>query len=136
MKLFDNLAAAAEANPAAISADASSNTFTASGVWLRGHDPKTDVTMGELLFEAQPYARLIVMLRNPADRLYSAFHYYRAMYERDKPPATAAEFDGYAARCVADWEKCVADHGKRACIRRFEPQQLIRRAMKPSGGLI
>lgn len=26
--------------------------------------------MGELLFEAQPYARMVVMFRNPTDRLY------------------------------------------------------------------
>lgn len=35
-KLFDNLAKAVDSNPFAISGDASSNTYTASGIWLRG----------------------------------------------------------------------------------------------------
>jgi hypothetical protein len=33
--------------------------------------------MAELLREALPYSRLIVIFRNPADRYYSAYHYYR-----------------------------------------------------------
>jgi hypothetical protein len=35
------------------------------------------VTMPQLLREAQPYLRLILMLRNPVDRYYSAYWYYR-----------------------------------------------------------
>jgi hypothetical protein len=30
-----------------------------------------------LLREAAPYLRLVLMLRDPGERLYSAYHYYR-----------------------------------------------------------
>jgi hypothetical protein len=65
----------------AITGEASSNTFTASEVFLRGHDPKRNnpqgVTIAELIREALPFSRLITILRNPVDRYFSAFLYYR-----------------------------------------------------------
>ena len=36
-----------------------------------------NVTLAELIYEAQPYQRQIVMMREPVSRYYSAFHYYR-----------------------------------------------------------
>lgn len=36
----------------------------------------TNVTLAELIREAQPYQRLIVLFRDPVTRYYSAFHYY------------------------------------------------------------
>lgn len=36
----------------------------------------TTVTTAELIREAQPYQRLIVLVREPISRYYSAFHYY------------------------------------------------------------
>jgi len=36
-----------------------------------------NVTLAELIFEAQPYQRQIIMMREPVSRYYSAFHYYR-----------------------------------------------------------
>lgn len=36
----------------------------------------TNVTLAELIHEAQPYQRLIVIFREPVSRYYSAFHYY------------------------------------------------------------
>lgn len=39
-RLFDHLAEVIDSNPNAISADASSNTYTASGIWLRGAPSK------------------------------------------------------------------------------------------------
>jgi N-acetylgalactosamine 4-sulfate 6-O-sulfotransferase len=35
-----------------------------------------NATLAEYMYEAQPYLRAIVMMRNPVDRYYSAFHYY------------------------------------------------------------
>jgi hypothetical protein len=40
-------------------------------------DRDTNVTMPELLREASPFLRNIIIFRNPADRYYSAFYYYR-----------------------------------------------------------
>ena len=63
-----------------ITGEASSNTFTAAnGVYLRGPswDKNTSVTMPELMREASPFLRLITIFRNPVDRYFSAFYYYR-----------------------------------------------------------
>jgi N-acetylgalactosamine 4-sulfate 6-O-sulfotransferase len=135
--LFDELArrVGANASDAAssasrlVSCDASSNTFTASGVYRRGHSPEGDVTVGELLLDAAPYGRFILMLRNPTDRLLSAFHYYRRMFgPKDQKPATAADFEAHVTESIGAWGTCLAGHGGNAtpCIRRFEPQQLIK----------
>ena len=40
-----------------------------------------NVTLAELIYEAQPYQRQIVMMREPVSRYYSAFHYYRCAEE-------------------------------------------------------
>ena len=135
--LFDELAKRVAANASdatssatrLVSCDASSNTFTASGVYRRGHSPEGDVTVGELLLDAAPYGRFILMLRNPTDRLLSAFHYYRRMFgPKDQKPATAADFQAHVTESIGAWGTCLADHSGNAtpCVRRFEPQQLIK----------
>ena len=119
LDLFDRLAArvAAEPSPGGagaplLSADASSNTLTAAGVWRRGHSPQGDVSIGELLFEAAPYSRHIVMLREPGDRLFSAVHYSRKMFGAPgAPPASAADFHAHVTQSIATWDACVARAG-------------------------
>jgi hypothetical protein len=39
--------------------------------------PLNGVTLPDLLHEHEPFLRLIIMFRDPVDRYYSAFHYYR-----------------------------------------------------------
>jgi N-acetylgalactosamine 4-sulfate 6-O-sulfotransferase len=80
------------------------------------------VAVAELLREAQPYLKLIVMLRDPSDRLYSAFHYYPPSGH----PLTPEGFDHWARKSVATWRICVQTHGTEKCVRRFDPQQLIK----------
>jgi N-acetylgalactosamine 4-sulfate 6-O-sulfotransferase len=135
LDLYAPLAAAVAAgNAAAVSADASSNTFTASGVWRRGHSPVGDVSVGELLAEVAPYGRYIIILRDPVDRFFSAFHYYRSMYgpTAGRPPASAAQFHDEAVAALAAWATCLAAQGGTGegatarCVRRFEPQQLVK----------
>lgn len=117
-----------------VSADASSNTLTASGVWRRGHNPEGDVTVGELLHAVAPYGRYVIILRDPAERFFSAFHYYRRMFgPRAKGPPSVDEAHAEAVRCIEVWTACLKserrlgdDAAKMICIRRFEPQQLIK----------
>ena len=111
---------------------ASSNTFTsANGVYARGRTPPPPpqapppVTLPRLLREAAPYLRLIVMLRDPGDRLYSAYHYYR-WWDAGLPPPTPADFHNRTAAGVAAWRACEAKFGARACARRYEPEQLVK----------
>lgn len=89
VNLFNRAADLVRSRPDAVTGEASSNTFTsANGVYLRGFKGDkpwagwagaagTNASMPALLREAQPYLRLIVMFRNPVDRYYSAYHYYR-----------------------------------------------------------
>lgn len=112
-----------------MSCDASSNTFTASGVYRRGHSPEGDVSIAELLLDAAPYGRFILMLRDPTDRLLSAFHYYRRMFSpKDQAAATAADFDAHVEESLTKWNACTAQHGGNVtpCVRAFDPQQLIK----------
>jgi hypothetical protein len=37
----------------------------------------TSVTMPQLMYESSPFLRLILIFRNPVERYYSAFYYYR-----------------------------------------------------------
>jgi N-acetylgalactosamine 4-sulfate 6-O-sulfotransferase len=114
LSLFNALAARVAAAPSAsaglVTADASSNTLTAAGVWRRGHAPVGDVTIGELLFEAAPYTRCIAMLREPGERLFSAFHYYKRMYGGGGPPPSAADFHTHVTESIGAWNACVAQH--------------------------
>jgi N-acetylgalactosamine 4-sulfate 6-O-sulfotransferase len=130
VSLFDSLAQRVASSPALLSADASSNTLTAGGVWRRGHHPVGDVTIGELMFEAAPYTRCIVMLREPGERLFSAFHYYRRMYggTAGAAPASPQDFAEHVSKSIAAWDACVAAHNGDVapCVRQFEPQQLIK----------
>jgi hypothetical protein len=38
---------------------------------------KINITMPQLMYESSPFLRLIVIFRNPVDRYFSAFYYYR-----------------------------------------------------------
>ncbi|GIL90772.1 hypothetical protein Vretimale_16845 [Volvox reticuliferus] len=114
--------------PTGITGEASSNTFTsAAGVYLRGPsmDRNTTVTMPELMREASPFLRNIVIFRNPVDRYYSAFYYYR-WWLKDEPTPTPEDFHKTAVREIAEWQSCVAQNGQKWCVRHYIPQQLIK----------
>ncbi|KAG2451726.1 hypothetical protein HYH02_003506 [Chlamydomonas schloesseri] len=115
-------------DPDGITGEASSNTFTAAaGVYLRGPswDRNTTVTMPELMREAAPFLRNIIIFRNPVDRYYSAFYYYR-WWVKDQPPPTPADFHKQATEEVATWRTCVEAHGQKHCVRHYHPQQLVK----------
>ena len=61
----------------AIIGDASSNTLTYSGVGVRHvRQAPGGVSLPQVLAALQPALRMVAVLRNPVDRLYSAFYYY------------------------------------------------------------
>lgn len=112
-----------------ITGEASSNTFTAArGVYLRGPTmTRTDlnVTMPELLREASPFLRLIVIFRNPVDRYFSAYYYYR-WWKKDEPQPGPEEFHKTVVSEIKEWEDCVKDKGQGTCVRLYNPQQLVK----------
>jgi hypothetical protein len=58
-----------------------------------------------------PYARCIVVLREPGARLFSAFHYYKRMFGGGGPPPSAQDFHTHVTDSIAAWTACVAKHG-------------------------
>ncbi|KAF6246275.1 P-loop containing nucleoside triphosphate hydrolase protein, partial [Scenedesmus sp. NREL 46B-D3] len=137
INLFSRAADLVRSRPEAITGEASSNTFTsANGVYLRGFrgdkpwaawagGAGLNASMPALLKEAQPYLRLIVMLRDPVDRYYSAYHYYR-WWEQEQRQLTADDFHAHALREMQQWRDCVAAAGLSTCVRRYQPQQLVK----------
>ncbi|PNW71586.1 hypothetical protein CHLRE_16g660390v5 [Chlamydomonas reinhardtii] len=129
VELFADAAAKIRSkDPDGITGEASSNTFTAAaGVYLRGPswDRNTTVTMPELMREAAPFLRNIIIFRNPVDRYYSAFYYYR-WWVKDTPPPTPDDFHKQATEEVATWRACVEAHGQKHCVRHYHPQQLVK----------
>ncbi|GIL90839.1 hypothetical protein Vretimale_16779 [Volvox reticuliferus] len=126
--LFADAAEMIQQNPDGITGEASSNTFTsATGVYLRGPsmDRNTTVTLPELMHEASPFLRNIVILRNPVDRYFSAFYYYRRWTPTQSPPGPE-EFHDTAQKEIATWRTCVNQRGLKYCIRHYEPQQLVK----------
>lgn len=124
--LFEKGAYQMKAQPTMITGEASSNTFTGVFTYVRGMAVRknTNVTLAELIHEAQPYQRLIVIFREPVSRYYSAFHYYG----RRKSEAFAGpeKFHAKAMQEVERWKDCIARQGTQACLKRYDPQQLIK----------
>eukprot|EP00798_Chlamydomonas_sp_ICE-L_P018180 gene18180-24616_t len=115
VRIFDKAANGAMLeNPRVITADASSNTFTGALTFCRGvgWPRKLNVTLPQLLWEATPFARFIVMFRDPVDRYYSAFNYYRP---RKMGHGSPQQFHEQAKTDIKAWDMCVSKFGEDAC---------------------
>lgn len=64
------------------------------------------MTVAELMRYAQPYLRNVVILRDPVERYFSAFHYYKNMFG-SKEGASAADLDRQVRGDIAAWQSCV-----------------------------
>ena len=125
------LAAATAARRAVdILVDASSNTFSYSGIGVRGARAPQAVLLPHVLAWVQPQLRLVLMLREPGPRYFSAYWYYHKRYGiyRAFGPLSAASFDRMARHEAARFEACAARHGTRRCARtHFDgAQQLVK----------
>ena len=47
-------------------------------------------------------------------------------WEKDKPPPTPDDFHDRAVKDIQEWKQCQQAQGTAACVRRFNPQQLIK----------
>ena len=125
------LAAATAARRAAdILVDASSNTLSYSGIGVRGARAPQPVLLPHVLAWVQPQLRMVVMLREPGPRYFSAYWYYHKRYNiyRAFGPLSAASFDRMARHEAARFQACAARHAARRCARaHFEgAQQLVK----------
>ena len=127
VNLFEKGAYQIKTNPLMITGEASSNTFTGVFTFVRGLAVRRKiegVNLAELIHEAQPYQKLIILMREPVSRYYSAFHYYR---RSSKAPFESPErFHEKAVEDIKRWNACVEKLGSMACLKRYDPQQLIK----------
>uniref|UniRef100_A0A7R9YQ49 Sulfotransferase n=1 Tax=Chlamydomonas euryale TaxID=1486919 RepID=A0A7R9YQ49_9CHLO len=124
--LFEKGAYQMKTNPIMITGEASSNTFTGVYTFVRGLAVRRgiNVTLADLIHEAQPYQRLIVIMRDPISRYYSAFHYYG--HKKSEGFAPAEKFHERAVTETQRWNECVEKSGLAFCLKRYDPQQLIK----------
>ncbi|KAG2452263.1 hypothetical protein HYH02_003287 [Chlamydomonas schloesseri] len=125
VNLFEKGATQIKSNPLAIVGEASSNTYTGVYTFVRGLARlKTNITLAQLIHAAQPYQRQIIIMRDPVARYYSAFHYYRR--KPSEPFEGPDKFHERVERDIKNWKACVARHGQPECVKRYEPQQLVK----------
>jgi len=81
--------------------------------------PGEEFTLPQLMLRAHgPRLRVMALVRNPADRLWSAFHYYAQFTGKygDGPEGMSA----YLEEQGAHFHTCQARWGRRQCAMRFE----------------
>ncbi|KAG1659112.1 hypothetical protein FOA52_015905 [Chlamydomonas sp. UWO 241] len=124
--LFEKGAYQIKTNPVMITGEASSNTFTGVYTFVRGLAVRRslNVTLAELIHEAQPYQRQIILMRDPITRYHSAFHYYG--HRKADGFASADKFHNRTVAEIARWKECVEKSGTPHCLKRYDPQQLIK----------
>jgi N-acetylgalactosamine 4-sulfate 6-O-sulfotransferase len=84
-----------------------------------------DVNIAQLMREASPFLRLVMIFRNPVERYYSAFYYYR-WWKKDEPEPGPEDFHAEAERDIATWQACVEKSGVQNCVKQYNPQQLVK----------
>ena len=114
LRLYDFSVSFIQQEPGrAVIGDASSNTLTYSGIGVR-NDRHPPANLPTVLAALQPALRLVAVLRNPVDRLYSSFYYYGHYTKRFG--ADAAGFHKFAqAQLAAYADACPAAATPRAC---------------------
>ena len=122
--LFSETAKRLQEHPDYITGEASSNTFTYTGTGLRGKRQQSFLpTIAEFMYDVQPNVRLIIMYRNPVDRLYSAYYYYNK--NSQKSPEL---FHDWALNQVKNMQECLKKHTSYKCARKLYhgSQQLVK----------
>ncbi|KAK9810890.1 hypothetical protein WJX73_005645 [Symbiochloris irregularis] len=131
LDIYSPVASAVVKDSNLVVGDASTNTFTYSGVGIRGKK-NDDVILPGVIRGVQPDMKVIVMLRDPVDRMYSAYWYYGCLYSLYEAWGMSdVGFDAWARESVAEMNACLKGQGAsaRSCaLLHYEgkPQQLIK----------
>ncbi|KAK9829104.1 hypothetical protein WJX72_003914 [[Myrmecia] bisecta] len=128
LDIYQGFAAKLVQDPQLVTGDASSNTYSYTSVGIRG-EPNAEVLLPRVLKAVQPDMKLIVMLRNPVDRMYSAFWYYGCLYGIYKHLGMDAEgFHKLVEGEVGKMQACQETASAKVCAARLfhEAQQLIK----------
>ncbi|XP_072014286.1 uncharacterized protein [Amphiura filiformis] len=101
-----------------IAGDGSASTFWDNGAWEAYYpkyfDKGPPYVIGDVIHAITPKAKIIVILRNPVDRLYSSYWYF---WERSHPgthPSNKA-FHELVACAISEIEQCLQHRSMRAC---------------------
>ncbi|KAL1514621.1 hypothetical protein AB1Y20_003715 [Prymnesium parvum] len=111
--------------------DASSNTLTFSGIGIRGEPrPSPPLLLPQVMAWLQPALKLLVMLREPAARYYSAYTYYNRRYRiyESYGPQGPRSFGRMALADMRRFDECRRTHSARRCGRSlfYQAQQLVK----------
>ncbi|KDD72994.1 hypothetical protein H632_c2653p0, partial [Helicosporidium sp. ATCC 50920] len=123
LALYDKLAIRTQD----VACDASTATFSISPFGVRGHrSPK--VSMAEVLKAVQPQSKVVVMVRNPVDRMYSAYYYYGCGYGAPGSVFSPQKFHNLASRSVRLLKECLQTKSDRECVGSlyFKAEQLVK----------
>ncbi|GMH44760.1 hypothetical protein BSKO_12712 [Bryopsis sp. KO-2023] len=114
-----------------ITCDASSNTFSYSGVGVRG-SKNQQVLLPEVLKSIQPDMKLILMLRDPVKRIFSAYWYYGCLYGIYKHygKMSSQSFHKFVSEKIDTMKKCMVEDGYSArycAVKKFSAaEQLVK----------
>ncbi|KAK3267636.1 hypothetical protein CYMTET_23825 [Cymbomonas tetramitiformis] len=96
--------------------DATGSTMSYAGVGILGRPTDEsghpwNILLPEVMHELQPELKLIVILRNPVDRMYSAYNYH-SHFKRADLPVGAEGFHEYVKRQLDVMKGCVGEDGE------------------------
>ena len=119
------------AHPGSVLLDASSNTLTYTGIGVRDVlHPSPPVTLPHVMRWLQPSVRLLLMLREPAARYYSAYTYYNRRYRVYKRFGRlgAEAFGEMVLSDIGAFSRCRQGATARRCARTIyhEAEQLVK----------
>uniref|UniRef100_A0A8D0L979 Sulfotransferase n=1 Tax=Sphenodon punctatus TaxID=8508 RepID=A0A8D0L979_SPHPU len=94
--------------------EASASTMWDNNAWIFFYDNSTEgeppFLIQDFIHAFQPNAKLIVMLRDPVERLYSEYLYFASANK------SAEDFHEKVAESLQLFENCMLDYSLRACV--------------------
>ncbi|KAI6066583.1 Carbohydrate sulfotransferase 15 [Aix galericulata] len=94
--------------------EASASTMWDNNAWIFFYDNSTEgeppFLIQDFIHAFQPNAKLIIMLRDPVERLYSDYLYFASANK------SAEDFHEKVAESLQLFENCVLDYSLRACV--------------------
>eukprot|EP00116_Pleurobrachia_bachei_P007276 sb/3467538/ len=99
--------------------------------WETRHGSQVNYTNANILHSILPSAKIIMILRNPVDRLYSGFYYFNTfIYTGNHEPCTPEIFHNEVVKEIGRWNRCMriskSLHNCCYSSKLMEPQAKIR----------
>ena len=119
---------------ATVTFDASTTTFWENSDWELSPDnaglTEPRYINPHYVRHVLPDAKLILILRNPVERLYSELkHRVRLEHRFEEQPNISLAFHAVARSEIKDWEKCVSEKSFKQCLYSSARKLSIRRGM-------